>query len=155
MRGDRGVVGTVQPGLTVHATATGILMPSLELVKDVMTMDLQLAETEMNGVSHRVDGDMPTDNEEVDGDMPNMGGDMPTSNQVETGQVEDVATGVATVEIAIPKICNILKREHDIAKAVKAHDAVVPVELWDEVVCCRPPTNKEKEALASLRVFIL
>ena len=35
----------------------------------------------------------------------------------------------------IQEICNNLKQEHNIAKAVKADDAVVPVELWDKAVC--------------------
>jgi hypothetical protein len=35
----------------------------------------------------------------------------------------------------IQEICNNLKQEHDIAKAVKVDKAVVPVELWEKAVC--------------------
>jgi hypothetical protein len=147
--GARGAVGAVRPGLTAHKTATGISMPNLEQVKDVTTMDLQLAEREMDVVVPRVDGDMPSGNEEVDGDRPNMGWDMPTSIQVETVRVEE-ATGVTTGEVAIPKICGILKCKHDIAKAVKDDDVGGPSGQWN---CGMKP--HVAACLASLRVFML
>ena len=40
-----------------------------------------------------------------------------------------------------------LKEKHDIAKAVKADDARVPVELWDEAGCRGPPWAEQQNAL--------
>jgi hypothetical protein len=39
--------------------------------------------------------------------------------------------------------------EHDMAKAVKANDAQVPVYLWDKAVCGREPTDRESKALST------
>ncbi len=52
-------------------------------------------------------------------------------------------------------ILNKLKDRHDIAKAVKADDAKVPVELWDKAVCRQPPTVEQLRALLILRGFML
>ena len=48
-----------------------------------------------------------------------------------------------------------LRDIHDTAKAVKADDARVPVELWDEAVCRGLPSNEQKWALEILRSFAL
>jgi hypothetical protein len=48
-----------------------------------------------------------------------------------------------------------LKKEHVLAKAVKANNAKVPVYIWDEVVCRRRPSEKETRALTTLRLFFL
>jgi hypothetical protein len=42
-----------------------------------------------------------------------------------------------------------MRAEHDMAKAVKANDAQVPVYLWDEAVCGREPTDRESKALST------
>ncbi len=43
-----------------------------------------------------------------------------------------------------------VRAEHDMAKAVKANDAQIPVYLWDEAVCGREPTYRESKALSTL-----
>ena len=48
-----------------------------------------------------------------------------------------------------------VKFEHDLAKAVKADDAEVPVHLWDEKVCRGLPSAKESAALTNHRTFCL
>jgi hypothetical protein len=48
-----------------------------------------------------------------------------------------------------------LKREHDIAKAVKSDDAEVPVEIWNRAVCRGEVSDQQARALDILRVFML
>ncbi len=48
-----------------------------------------------------------------------------------------------------------LKEEHDMAKAMKSNNARVPVHLWDEGVVRREPTEQEKDALTTIRLFCL
>ena len=48
-----------------------------------------------------------------------------------------------------------LKREHDIAKAVKNDDAEVPVEIWNQAVCRGEVSDQQARALDILRVFML
>lgn len=48
-----------------------------------------------------------------------------------------------------------IKQEHDLAKAVKADDAEVPVHLWDEIVCRGKPSNNQVKALFNLRKLML
>ncbi len=45
--------------------------------------------------------------------------------------------------------------EHDMAKAIKANDAQIPVYLWDEAVCGREPRYMESKALSTLQYFLL
>ena len=48
-----------------------------------------------------------------------------------------------------------LRREHDRAKAVKSDDAEVPVHVWDAAVCRADPTERQSNALTTLREFCL
>jgi hypothetical protein len=48
-----------------------------------------------------------------------------------------------------------VRAEHDMAKAIKADDAQVPVYLWDEAVCGREPTDRESKAPSTLQYFLL
>jgi hypothetical protein len=48
-----------------------------------------------------------------------------------------------------------LKKEHDLAKAVKANDAKVPVYLWDEAECKGKPSEREAKTLTVLQSFLL
>ena len=48
-----------------------------------------------------------------------------------------------------------MKEKQDIAKAVKADNARVPVELWDKAVCRGSPTNEQQRALQIIREFML
>ncbi len=48
-----------------------------------------------------------------------------------------------------------VKKEHDLAKVVKANDAQVPVYLWDKAVCRREPSDEESNALPILCSFFL
>jgi hypothetical protein len=66
--------------------------------------------------------------------------------------------GLEIEHIVAPRsreILNELKDKHNIVKAVKADDAKVPVELWDEAMCRQPPTVKQQRALLILRGFML
>jgi len=49
----------------------------------------------------------------------------------------------------------IMKREHDLAKAVKSDDAEVPVHLWDSKVCRGPATLRQAASLQTLREAFL
>jgi hypothetical protein len=55
----------------------------------------------------------------------------------------------------IEEVLSKLKEKHDIAKAVKADNARVPVELWDEAVCRGPPMNEQQCALQIICEFML
>jgi hypothetical protein len=55
----------------------------------------------------------------------------------------------------IEEVLSELKEKHNIAKAVKADDARVPVELWDEAVCRGSPTNEQQSFLQIIREFML
>jgi hypothetical protein len=55
------------------------------------------------------------------------------------------------VETMLDKV----KKKHDLAKAVKADDAQVPVYLWDKGVCRREPSDGESKALSILCSFFL
>jgi hypothetical protein len=48
-----------------------------------------------------------------------------------------------------------VKFEHDLAEAVKADDAEVPIHLWDEKVCRGFPSVRESAALTTLHTFCL
>jgi hypothetical protein len=48
-----------------------------------------------------------------------------------------------------------LRREHDLAKAIKNNDAKVPIYLWDAVVCWNELSDDQKKALSTLRSFFL
>ena len=48
-----------------------------------------------------------------------------------------------------------MKREHDLAKAVKSDDAEVPVHLWDSKVCRGPATLRQAASLQTLREAFL
>jgi hypothetical protein len=60
---------------------------------------------------------------------------LPTMRYEFGGQEENKVETPPPLPPPIQEICNNLKQEHNIAKAVKADDAVVPVELWDKAVC--------------------
>lgn len=48
-----------------------------------------------------------------------------------------------------------IKRKHDLAKAVKSDDAAVPIHIWDNAICRGEAGTTQKNALASLREFLL
>jgi hypothetical protein len=48
-----------------------------------------------------------------------------------------------------------IKREHDLAKAVKSDDAEVPVHIWDEAMCGAEPPQELRRALEVLCAFML
>jgi hypothetical protein len=60
-----------------------------------------------------------------------------------------------STEERVLTLFNKLKEEYDMAKAVRSNDARVPVHLWDEGVVGREPTEQEKEALTTMRLFCL
>ncbi len=67
-------------------------------------------------------------------------------------QVAVVLTLVSTS--SLPKVHKIIldkvRAKHDMAKAIKADDAQVPVYLWDKAVCGREPTDRKLKALSTL-----
>jgi hypothetical protein len=67
-------------------------------------------------------------------------------------QATVVSTLVSTS--SLPKvhepILDKVRAEHDMAKAVKADDAQVPVYLWDKAACGRVPTDRESKAPSTL-----
>lgn len=48
-----------------------------------------------------------------------------------------------------------IRAQHDLAKAVKADDAAVPVFLWDERIMRRTMSAVERTAITTLRQFAL
>ena len=48
-----------------------------------------------------------------------------------------------------------IKKDHNLAKAVKSDNAEVPKHLWDAAVCRGPPSPNQARALTVLRVFML
>jgi hypothetical protein len=61
-----------------------------------------------------------------------------------------VDKAVATVDL-----CDSLKQEHNMAKAVKVDEAAVPVHLWDKVSFRGPPSLVEKKALMTMQDRVL
>jgi hypothetical protein len=56
---------------------------------------------------------------------------------VALGSTSSESKGTVTPE---QEILNFLKKEHDLAKAVKSDDASVPEHLWDFAVCLGEPS---------------
>jgi hypothetical protein len=52
-------------------------------------------------------------------------------------------------------LCHSIKQEHDMAKAMKANDAAVPVHLWDEAIFRGLPSPVEKKVLMTLQDYFL
>jgi hypothetical protein len=48
-----------------------------------------------------------------------------------------------------------IKREHNLAKAVKSNNAEVPVHIWDEAICGAKLPQELRRALEVLRAFML
>jgi hypothetical protein len=57
---------------------------------------------------------------------------------------------------SVPKSrLNRIKREHDLAKAVKSNNAEVPAHIWDEAICKAEPPQELQRALEVLHAFML
>ena len=52
-----------------------------------------------------------------------------------------------------PDIMDVIKTQHDLAKAVKADDAMVPIHLWNDWICRGETTEVAARALEILRGF--
>jgi hypothetical protein len=50
---------------------------------------------------------------------------------------------------------NRLKRETNLAKAVKSNNTKVPIHIWDAAGCRTDPMAIQKEALSRLQTFLL
>ncbi len=57
--------------------------------------------------------------------------------------------------VASAELCDHLKEEYDVAKAVKADDVAVSVHLWDKAVCRGPLSPDEKKGLTIMRDLLL
>ncbi len=49
-------------------------------------------------------------------------------------------------------ILSALRKEHDLAKAIKSNDAAVPKHLWDIATCRGPQSTAQTKALTTLRL---
>jgi hypothetical protein len=63
--------------------------------------------------------------------------------------------GIALSDEGDSTLFDKLKREHNLAKAVKENNANLPIYLWDSAVCQGEPTNEQMRALSSLRFLFL
>ena len=61
--------------------------------------------------------------------------------------------GVSGVSNNDSNLFVMLKKEHNLAKAVKSDDAEVDVHSWDYRVCRSEPTGEQVKALNKLRKF--
>jgi hypothetical protein len=52
-------------------------------------------------------------------------------------------------------ILSALRKEHDLAKAIKSDNAAVPKHLWDIATCRGLPSTAQTKALTMLRMFML
>jgi hypothetical protein len=68
-----------------------------------------------------------------------------------------VAPKTARAYKAVPpsELCDSIKQEYDVAKAIKANDAAVPVHLWDEAIFRGLLSLVEKKVLMTLRDCVL
>jgi hypothetical protein len=75
-----------------------------------------------------------------------------SAQQVLDPQHHLVADGVVGID---DELHNVIRAQHDLAKAVKADDAEVPVHLWDDRIMRRTASLEEGKALTTLRLFAL
>jgi hypothetical protein len=67
----------------------------------------------------------------------------------------DPKTAHANKAVAPSDLCDSIKQEHDVTKAMKADDAAVPVHLWDEAFFRGLPSPVEKKVLVTLQDCVL
>jgi hypothetical protein len=65
---------------------------------------------------------------------------------------EEVAEEVESVH---KSRLDIIKREHNLAKALKSDDAEVPINIWDEAICGAEPPQELQRTLEVLCAFML
>jgi hypothetical protein len=171
--GDSGNVGVEQPRLTVHETATGggvkwsgnkesgeeiynrvedkWMASNKEGRYDSVDMNTGLLEDGYKEVTRRE----TVKKSREDAICQSVRG-WSSATRYEFGVQEESEGGnLIPLPPPIQEICANLKYEHDIANAVKADNAVVLVELWDEAVCQRSPTNNKKRALVTIQGYML
>ncbi len=71
---------------------------------------------------------------------------------VALGSTSSESKGTVTPE---QEILNVLKKEHDLAKAVKSDNASVPKHLWDFTVSLGEPSAEQTKAITTLRTLML
>ncbi len=88
--------------------------------------------------------------------LPRRGGDENLGVAARDAMLLESSSEAAEIRVSdLSEVLFNLKEKHDIAKAVKADDARVPVELWDEAVCRGPPSAEQQHALQVIRKFML
>jgi hypothetical protein len=79
-------------------------------------------------------------------------GDVSKGTMTDLGESKEEETEFSMEQRAL---LDTVKKEHDLAKAVKSDDAEVPKHLWDIAVCHGPPTLEQTKALSTLQIFML
>ncbi len=149
-----------QPGLTSH----GKLEMESSKEEVIRRINWKGEGTKLNTADEvRLDGQMVDSKAGLDETMVDSGVSEDTirklarswspTTRYEFGIKEETSSQTGGIETA--EILEDLRVKHDIAKAVKADDEKVPVELWDKAVCRHPPTIKQQEALSILHGFAL
>ena len=78
----------------------------------------------------------------------------PSSQSDSPSSDDSVCSDEASVSSSRDRL-DIVKEEHDLAKAVKSDDAEVPTHMWDSRVCRGAPTSKQEAKLAVMRDFFM
>ncbi len=149
-----------QPGLTLH----GKLETESSKEEVIRRINWKGEGTKLNTADEvRLDGQMVDSEAGLDETMVDSGASEDTirklarswspTTRYEFGIKEETSSQTGGIETA--EILEDFRVKHDIAKAVKADDAKVPVELLDEAVCRHPPTIEQQQALSILRGFAL
>ncbi len=64
--------------------------------------------------------------------------------------------GAAVSEtVPIQAQLQVIKAQHDLAKAVKADDPSVPIHWWNDQVCRRSASSSDAQALGVIRELVL
>jgi hypothetical protein len=158
--GDTGHTGVEQPELTLHETNADYND------EDGMTINGRKTEEAIRRLaqrwSHTTGYDFGVQDEDSSSELARRESHTTLGNsamQDEDSSSDQVEHNCLEIEhIIAPRshmILNKLKDKHHIAKAVKADDAKVPVELWDKAVCRHPPTVEQQRVLLILRGFML
>ncbi len=85
-------------------------------------------------------------------DLPSGNAGLRPSATPAASHTEEVAEEVESVH---KSRLDRIKREHNLAKAMKSNNAEVPIHIWDEAICRAKPPQELRRALEVLRAFLL
>jgi hypothetical protein len=80
-----------------------------------------------------------------------LGDAEPSLPDTQASIVDRLGLALSTEEVL--SLFDKLKKEQDLAKAIKSNDAEVPVLLWDKAVCQGEPLEEQKKAPSLLSLF--